>query len=249
MGLWTAWMLGLVGSLHCAGMCGPLALALPVTPAGGAAYVVGRVVYNLGRVLTYGMMGLVFGLLGKTVAVAGLQQWVSLGLGLVLLSGLVLGPRVALTGAVSKWVGGLKRRMGAQLRTRTLRALAVLGLLNGLLPCGLVYVACAAAATRGEVLAGVSYMVVFGLGTVPMMLGISLSGRLVQAGLRRVLSRAVPVTMALVAVLLVVRGLGLGIPYLSPDLSGAGRGACCHEGMGVEGESGGAAESERERTP
>jgi uncharacterized protein len=249
MELWTAWMLGLVGSLHCAGMCGPLALALPAPSTQAVSYVLGRLVYNAGRVITYALMGVVFGLLGRTLALAGIQQWVSLALGIALLVGLLAAPRLAMSGPVARAVGRLKQLMGVYLRTRTLGALGALGLLNGLLPCGLVYVACAGAAATGEVVGGLLYMGAFGLGTVPMMLAISLSGKLVHATLRHWLARAVPVSVALVAVLLIVRGLGLGIPYLSPNLGATSRAACCHPGSDSAEEAPAAVAPKESQTP
>jgi hypothetical protein len=118
--------------------------------------------------------------------------------------------------------------MSVQLRHRSFKSLAILGLLNGLLPCGLVYVACAGATATGGLMAGVQYMAAFGLGTVPMMLGISLSGRLIPIALRLQLRKAIPVSVFLLASLLILRGLALGIPYLSPDLASANS-SCCHK--------------------
>ena len=123
-------------------------------------------------------------------------------------------------------VDRLKARMATLLHRRSLTALAVLGLLNGLLPCGLVYVAGAGATATGGVLSGMLYMAAFGAGTVPMMLVIGLSGKLVPVSLRLKLARAIPVSVFLLAALLILRGLSLGIPYLSPDLSATN--SCCH---------------------
>jgi len=117
--------------------------------------------------------------------------------------------------------------MGAQLRQRSYVSLAVLGLLNGLLPCGLVYVAMAGAVARGNAVAGAGYMAAFGLGTLPMLLVISFSGKVFPAAWRLKLRGAIPVSVCLLAALLILRGLALGIPYLSPDLS-SGAPACCH---------------------
>ena len=229
MELWTAFLLGLTGSLHCAGMCGPLALALPRVAGSRWAHVVSRLAYNAGRVVTYAALGFVFGLIGKSLAMAGVQRWVSIGLGVVLLAA-VLVSRAEVFRLPAAWTSGwLKPALGRQLRRRGVGSLAVLGLLNGLLPCGLVYVACAGAAAMGTVQGAVEYMIVFGLGTVPMMLGLALSGTAIQAGLRLRLQKAIPFCLGLVAVLLILRGLSLGIPYVSPDLSkAAGKGACCH---------------------
>jgi sulfite exporter TauE/SafE len=227
MSYWTAFVLGLLGSLHCAGMCGPLALALPVTGRTGSGFVAGRFAYNFGRVVTYTAMGFVFGLIGRSFALAGIQRWLSIALGVLLLAGWSASRRLASSLPVARLVGGLKFQLSALLRQRSLSSLALLGLLNGLLPCGLVYVAGAAATATGGVLAGAGYMACFGLGTWPMMLAISLSGRLVPVAVRLKLLKAVPVGVFLLALLLILRGLSLGIPYVSPVLSGPDTASCC----------------------
>jgi uncharacterized protein len=226
MELWTAFVLGLVGSLHCAGMCGPLALALPKTGGSIPGFVAGRAAYNLGRIITYGLIGVVVGLAGRTLFMAGVQRWLSITLGLLLLAGLFSSRKLALWRPVMLLVEQLKVRMGAVLRRRSLVSLGVLGLLNGLLPCGLVYVAAAGATTTGGIFSGAQYMTAFGLGTVPMMLAISLSGKLVPFSWRLKLGKAIPVSVFVVASLLILRGLSLGIPFLSPDLAA---GTCCHK--------------------
>jgi uncharacterized protein len=223
----TAFLLGLVGSLHCAGMCGPLALALPPAGTTAFAYILGRVTYNLGRIVTYCILGLVFGLVGATLWLAGVQRWVSIALGVALLLGLVASRRLVAWNPVASVVDRLKAPMSALLRRRSLASLALLGLLNGLLPCGLVYAACAGAVATGGILAGAQYMAAFGAGTVPMMLTLSLSGKLVPVSLRLQLRKAIPVCLLLLGTLLILRGMSLGIPYLSPDLSTA-RPSCCH---------------------
>ncbi len=227
MELWTAFALGLVGSLHCAGMCGPLALALPQAGDRPAGYFAGRAAYNLGRVVTYCVLGLIFGLLGKTLLLAGVQRWLSISLGVVLLVGLFASRKLALWRPITVLVNKLKSSMAALLQRRSVDALLVLGLLNGLLPCGLVYVACAGATATGDLFDGSLYMLAFGIGTVPMMLAISLSGKLVPFSLRLKLLKAVPVAVFLLASLLILRGMELGIPYVSPVLSGEGA-SCCH---------------------
>ena len=230
MELWTAFLLGLVGSLHCAGMCGPLALALPPAGNSGSTYLLGRVAYNFGRVITYCALGLVFGLIGKSLTLVGIQRWASIAVGVMLLVGLFASRKLILGRPFVAVVAWLKNRMGVLLQQRSSRSLLVRGLLNGLLPCGLVYVACAGAAATGGLVSGVLFMAAFGVGTVPMMLALSFSGKLVPVPLRLKLLKVVPVAVGLLAVLLILRGLSLGIPYLSPDLSAAGGAACCcHE--------------------
>lgn len=226
MQIGVAMALGLLGSLHCAAMCGPLLLVLPSPPGGAGRYIAGRLIYQLGRIATYCLLGVVAGLAGRAVFLAGWQGWLCIGLGMVVLSGLFLSRRVAVSPLLVGLVGRLKMAMSGQLRKRGFRSLLVLGLLNGLLPCGLVYVALAGAAAQGSITGGIIYMAFFGLGTVPMMLGIGFFARAFPVGYRQKLYRATPVAIGLVAVLLILRGLMLGIPYVSPGLV-AGLPACC----------------------
>lgn len=223
--LFTGLLLGLVGSIHCAGMCGPLALALPGRGRVTCGLVAGRLAYNCGRVITYCLLGVIFGLVGRTLVLAGIQRWVSIALGLVLLLGVASSRLAILRGPVTLLVTGLKARMGKLLIQRSFSSLLLLGLLNGLLPCGLVYVAAAGALATGGLGSGIQYMAGFGLGTLPMMLGIGLSGQLMPLQWRLHLRKAIPISVVLVASLLILRGLGLGIPYLSPDLTAAS--PCC----------------------
>jgi sulfite exporter TauE/SafE len=207
-------------------MCGPLALALPVNRTTGCGFVTGRAAYNLGRLTTYCVLGVAFGLLGRTLFLAGIQRWVSIALGVALLAGLVASKKLALWNPATLFVGIIKSRISALLRRRSMVALTLLGLLNGLLPCGLVYVAAAGATVTNGIGSGALYMAAFGLGTMPMMFSISLSGKLIPMSLRVQLRKAIPVSVCLLASLLILRGMSLGIPYLSPDLSTGGA-ACC----------------------
>jgi sulfite exporter TauE/SafE len=150
----------------------------------------------------------------------------SIALGVAVLLGFLISKRVAVSAPVVILVSRLKSMMSAQLRRRGFRSLALLGMLNGLLPCGLVYVALAGAVSQGSLLYGVLYMALFGLGTVPMMLGIGLSGRMFPVSFRLKLRSAIPVGICLLGALLIVRGLALGIPYVSPALV-AGVPVCC----------------------
>jgi len=222
-------MLGFAGSLHCAGMCGPIVLAMPAIGLNAMTQVAGRLAYNGGRVFTYGLLGILFGLFGQMLSMVGVQRWVSIGAGAVILLGLFAWPLRTGTLFVARPVARLKSALGALLHRRTVGSQFLFGGLNGLLPCGLVYVACAAATTTGSVISGLQYMLVFGLGTVPMMLGLGLAGRFLHARLQGRMRRVIPVALAVMGFLLILRGMSLGIPYLSPDLSaGAAEGSCCH---------------------
>lgn len=222
-----AFLLGLLGGLHCAGMCGPLLLALPAAGQARTRFLAGRLVYHTGRMLTYCLLGLLFGLAGRSLLLAGLQQWVSVTLGLALLAGLVFSPRLLEFAWISRWVSHLRSMMAGFLRTRTLASMAILGGLNGLLPCGLVYAACAGAAATASAAHGALFMLAFGVGTLPITLAIALSGHLLPTSVRLRLRYLMPLSVGVLGCLLVLRGLSLGIPYLSPDLT-SGAGSCCH---------------------
>lgn len=229
MDLWTAFSLGFIGSAHCAGMCGPLALALPANGNTRVLFLTGRLAYNLGRIVTYVSLGALVGLLGQALAFGGLQRWVSIIAGATILVGLLAKRRFTL-GLPMPWgVGWLKSALGKLLQRRAISSLFGIGLLNGLLPCGLVYVACAGATASGRMLTSVEYMSAFGLGTLPMMFALGVAGHKLQMALRFRLQRLIPVSLAIVGLLLLVRGLALGIPYLSPKLPAQPDAAsCCH---------------------
>jgi sulfite exporter TauE/SafE len=212
-------MLGLAGSLHCAAMCGALALLVPVTGATASQRVFSRLTYNVGRLLTYAVLGAFFGLFGKAFAIAGLQRWLSIVVGALIIFGFVVSTRPVIAGPLTQVVSWLKTKFGTLLRKRTLASIAGLGLLNGLLPCGLVYVACAGSATTGNVFGAVKYMIAFGLGTLPMLLAIGIGGTSMNLSSVR-LNRVVPTVAVIAGMLLILRGLALGIPYVSPAVSG-----------------------------
>lgn len=234
----AALSLGLVTGLHCVGMCGPLALALPRVGDRRATYVLGRLLYNLGRAVTYAVMGMLVGLIGRSFAIGGFQRWVSVGFGVALLIGLLL-MQTGLMNRLLDQLGffrvfaALQRVWKRNFTNRSYTGLFILGLINGLLPCGPVYVALAAAAATGHAATAALFMFIFGLGTLPMMLAVSLAGNLVQMPMRRKLQKLVPISAGVVAILLIVRGLALGIPYLSPPVQATQLGgnphACCSQ--------------------
>lgn len=227
MELWTGLALGLLGGLHCAGMCGPLMLALPRTGRSSVSFLAGRLIYQAGRVSTYAILGAACGLVGRTLLLAGIQRWVSISLGAAMLAGVFISPRFLELPWLAAEVVRLKSTMAVYLRERTLASLGILGALNGLLPCGLVYAACAGAAATGSWMNGALFMAVFGLGTIPVTVAMSLSGRMLPHAFRLRLRHVMPVGIALMGCLLILRGMSLGIPYLSPNLA-SGTVDCCH---------------------
>ena len=223
---WTALLLGLGGGLHCAGMCGPLVLGLPGPSVPGATR--RCVVYQAGRLAVYILLGASAGALGRSLALFGVERWVSLGAGFAITAGIAWG---RFAGGGRWWslrLSRLRQLLLPRLNPGSSVAFATYGALNGLLPCGLVYVACAAAAATGGLWSGANYMLWFGLGTVPILLGISLSHRALPTSIRFRLRSLSPLSVALVAGMLILRGLALGIPYLSPSVGAGGLCSHCH---------------------
>jgi sulfite exporter TauE/SafE len=212
----VAFSLGFFGSLHCVGMCGPIAMAIPVHGRGLGFRILGIYLYNSGRIFTYGILGAVLGTLGLGMKLAGYQQVLSITLGVLLLLGLIL-PRILSinNSLLLKFNMKLKGWFASWMKQKSPQALFITGLLNGLLPCGLIYVALAGATSSGETVKGALFMAVFGLGTLPAMFSVSFISS-ISKRFRLYLSHTAPVLTFVVGVMLVVRGLGLGIPYLSP---------------------------------
>jgi uncharacterized protein len=226
----TALLLGVVGSLHCAGMCGPIALALPLSGKTIASRATGIVLYNSGRALTYSVLGAISGLAGGTLMWAGGQQLLSVTAGaiilLVLAAGLA-GKRMRLPGPVDRMYTGIRGQLGKLFRRRKPGTLLLIGLLNGLLPCGLVYAALGGAAATGSMLQGALFMLLFGMGTSSALAALSSFGAYLNVTFRQKLRKAVPVVVGVMATLLILRGLGLGIPYVSPSFA-TEKPVCCH---------------------
>lgn len=232
----AALLTGLVGSLHCVGMCGPIALALPGTMQSGWRYFAGRLLYNLGRLITYSLLGGIVAMLGVAAAMFEVQRWFSLGLGALMLVMAMhhfgwLGRASASDNFLTR---GWRRGMGRIMRIQGLGGMLALGLMNGILPCGLVYAGLFLAANSSTAWEGMAKMAAFGLGTLPLMLSLSWSGKWVSGWLRTRARSIMPTMMAFLGILFLLRGMALGIPYLSPKLEqGAKPGevkmSCCEK--------------------
>lgn len=232
MTLFEAFLIGLAGSLHCAGMCGPIALALPVGQSSWSARIAGTLVYNSGRILTYAGLGFIMGVAGMGFFLWGVQQWVSILAGLFMVIWALI-TVLALAGNGSDLfnagIPGMKKLLGKLFRRQSYGSVLVIGLLNGILPCGLVYIALAGAVLSTSPLDGALYMVFFGLGTVPVLMAMTLGGAMIGGRFRETARKAVPWFVLLIGILFILRGLNLGIPYISPKMESPEEvPACCH---------------------
>jgi sulfite exporter TauE/SafE len=227
--------LGLLGSFHCIGMCGPIALALPVHRHSSFKKYVGIFLYNLGRVITYTFLGLVFGLLGQSFFLGGFQQMLSIIIGVILLLSVILSHTKLVSstnfGFMYSFINSVKMQLGNLFNKKGLHFLFFIGLLNGLLPCGLVYLGIAGAIASGHYIKGAEFMFYFGLGTVPIMYAVAFLGQFITLKYRNHIRHAMPFVVSIMAVMLIIRGLNLGIPYLSPEFEkkGSHTVTCCEK--------------------
>lgn len=225
MNLITPLTIGLVGSMHCIGMCGPIALALPIGNRSAIERTFALILYNLGRISTYALLGTVFGILGKSFYLAGIQRQISVFLGVMILIGLfiphLLSQKNKLIGWWYKIFGNLYQEMSMLLKKGSFLSIFVVGIINGFLPCGLVYLALAGALAQTEVYNGTIFMVMFGLGTAPAMFAIGWASKYISIGFRNKIKRATPYLIGFFGILLILRGLNLGV-YLSPRIDKVG---------------------------
>ncbi|MBI9041366.1 sulfite exporter TauE/SafE family protein [Lutibacter sp.] len=219
--LWTALILGLAGSFHCIGMCGPIAFVLPVDKSSKFKLSFQTFLYHIGRLLSYSIIGILFGLIGKGLYLAGFQQRLSILVG-VLMIALILTPvslfnKYNFTKPLYKIIGKIKQQLGLYLTKKSNKSIFLIGFFNGFLPCGLVYMALIGSISTGNVLNGGLYMFLFGLGTIPLMTAAILLGNFINLTVRKKIQKAIPVFVVIIGILFILRGLGLGIPYISPS--------------------------------
>lgn len=217
----SAIILGFMGSLHCVGMCGPIAFVLPVDRSNTYKKNGQIAIYHFGRLLAYGILGLVFGFLGKGLYVFGMQQKLSIVVGVLMICVVLIPYKVFnkynLSKPIYKAISKVKSLLGKELKKKTADTFLTIGFLNGFLPCGLVYMALFGAVAMGNPLEGSLYMMLFGLGTVPLMTTAIYFSKFLKGTLRRRVQRLIPLFVVLVGVLFIIRGLGLGIPFVSPE--------------------------------
>ncbi len=219
----TAIVFGFLGSLHCLGMCGPIAFLLPVDRENNWRKIGQLALYHGGRLMAYGIIGLLFGFLGKGLALFGIQQKLSIAVGIMMVV-LVLWPRRnakanKLAAPVYRLIGKVKSKLGAELKKKSADTFLTIGFLNGFLPCGLVYMATLGAIAMGNTFQAGLYMVLFGVGTIPLMTTVVFSSKWLKGPIKAKVKKAIPIFVILVGLLFIVRGLGLGIPYVSPKIS------------------------------
>lgn len=215
----SALIFGLLGSFHCIGMCGPIAFMLPVDRSNSIKQFFQIFSYHLGRLFTYSLIGLLFGFLGKGFYFFGFQQQLSIVVGILMILTIILPKafkKYNFSKSINKLVMKVKSALGKELKKKGNDTFFTIGFLNGLLPCGLVYMAIFGALATANTFSGSLYMFVFGLGTIPLMTVVVYMGNFANGLVRKRIQQTIPYVVIFIGILFVLRGLGLGIPYISP---------------------------------
>ena len=232
----VVFMLGLVSSLHCVQMCGPIvasySVALgPSSRVADRSLILGHVAYNAGRILTYSALGAVAGLAGHTVGLVGRLAGLSSALAIVggvllLIAGLVMFgtfPAVKVLGArFFRITSGFLRPLSSLISSASVARRLLLGLAMGLLPCGLIYAALLRALATGSALAGAATMAAFGAGTAGALLAVGIFSSVLRKGFSRWGTQLAAASVTAMGAILIVRGTMPGI------LAGAHAAHVCH---------------------
>lgn len=217
----AAFLAGLAGSVHCVGMCGPLALSLPFSRFNASLKWIAIILYNLGRVVAYSSIGLLVGLVGRGINWFGFTQILSIILGALILISLLL-PKIMNKSSfyLPNWLNKYTiNTLQVLIKKQSIGWMFFVGLMNGFLPCGLVYMAVAAAVVAGTISNAILFMFFFGLGTIPAMIILIVAAQKLSPIKKGALQKMIPIVTLLIGIILILRGLNLDIPFISPYLS------------------------------
>jgi sulfite exporter TauE/SafE len=212
--------LGFASGFHCIGMCGPIALSMGLTKNQKANFYIQNLTYQFGRILTYSFLGAVLGIIGQSFELAGFQKYLTVlvGILLIIMAIFSFGGKdfAAKIPFVSRGLLKVKMKLGKILQRPDYKSRFATGILNGLLPCGMVYMALTASLAAGGIWQSSLFMFLFGLGTFPFMFAVVYLGNFITTTFRVRILKVIPVMMIILGGLFVLRGLELGIPYVSP---------------------------------
>ena len=213
--------LGFASVFHCIGMCGPIALSMGLTKKQSTNFYLQNLTYQFGRITTYSILGGILGIIGEGFEMVGFQQYLTIVVGilLILMAVFSFGGKdfASKLPFLSSYLFKVKMKLSKLLQKADYRSRYATGLLNGLLPCGMVYMALTASLAAGGIVQSAGFMALFGLGTLPFMFLVVLVGNLMTSALRLKILKIVPVMMIILGGLFILRGMELGIPYVSPQ--------------------------------
>lgn len=211
--------LGFATGFHCLGMCGPIALSLGLSKKQQVNFNLQNLTYQFGRIFTYSFLGVLVGIIGEGFQLAGFQKYISILAGILLITMALFsfgGDFTSKIPSINNALLKIKLNLGKLLQKSDYSSRFLTGVLNGLLPCGMVYMALTASLAAGGVLQSATFMALFGMGTFPFMFAAVLFGNLLNVTVRNKILKIVPIFMLVLGGLFILRGLELGIPYVSP---------------------------------
>ncbi len=219
--LYTALSLGLLSGFHCVGMCGPIAFSLGLDSSNKFKFYTQNLLYQLGRITTYALLGGILGIVGKSFDIAGYQKYISIFAGVLLILMVLLPGKTTEIGGnfkpINKFMIKVKIFLGKFLQKKDNTSRYMTGILNGFLPCGAVYLALTSSIAAGGIIQGMSFMAIFGLGTLPFMFMTVLAGKFIGVKIRTRILKVFPYFIVILGILFILRGLGLGIQMISPS--------------------------------
>jgi len=209
--------LGFFGSLHCIGMCGPLAIAFCNKPNNSKAQIFSNALsYNFGRTFTYTLLGILFGTIGSFLFLVDLQKYLSIIIGAVLIVSVIFSfdikYRFSQTNFISRINKFTRTQISKLISLSKSKSTFSLGMINGLLPCGLVYLAIAGALSAQSILQGALFMLLFGLGTIPALLSLVIGSHLFSPKARHNFRKFLPLVNFIFGIFLIYRGLVVDLP-------------------------------------
>lgn len=213
-------LLGLLGSVHCIGMCGPLVMALPIAHKSNPQKIVALSLYHLGKIVSYSLLGMLFGLFGSQFPIFLFQRNITIFIGVFMLIYVVyvfvIQSKHISLGIFNSFYNVIVKQLSSLFKVKSIFTFFMIGILNGLLPCGMIYLALSSAMSTQNLYYGSLLMAFFGMGTIPALLLVALGGQYMGFTFRKKIQKLLPVFLFGMGVLLIIRGLNLGIPYLSP---------------------------------
>ena len=216
-------LMGLIGSVHCIGMCGPLVMALPIAKQTNFQKWQSILLYHAGKISSYTILGILLGLFGSQLPLYGVQENLSIVMGSIMLLYVVyvfVNKPIFIPSFLqfNLLYTFIVKKMGLLFKSKNRAVFYFIGILNGLLPCGMIYVALTSALATQNILQGGLIMTFFGIGTMPALIMVAVGGQYFGINIRKKIQNLLPIFIFTVGVLLILRGMNLGIPFISPHL-------------------------------
>jgi sulfite exporter TauE/SafE len=225
--------MGFMGSMHCIGMCGPLVMSIHKSGGTNKPNPLYQFAYHIGKILSYVLIGILFGAMGQTFNLFLSQQKLSIAIGVSFILFFLFGKikSTSFSSSLTSKILTVTRFFSQLVEGKSILKMFFTGIGNGFLPCGFVYAAAVASIATGKILDSALFMIGFGIGTIPALTSVIYFFRLLPEKAKSLFNGIYNYLLIIVGILLILRGLNLGIPYISPayDIETEEVHGCCHE--------------------